>query len=162
MKKIIIFLALSITMFAETVKVDVEYILSKHPKYETVKTELEKEKQRLQELLDTKQKDLNTQKAALDAKADKVTEQEAKDYYSKEEELQNFFSKAQNDLLTFKNQKMQALYTDVLNTMGILQKQKKYDAIVDQDAIFVGKDNIKNVSEEVITLLKGTEKISLN
>jgi len=161
MKKIIVFLALTIVAFAETVKVDVEYIISKHPKFEVVKTDLEKEKQKLQEVLDVKQKELNTAKAALEAKGDKVTEDEAVDYYKKEQDLQTFFTKAQNDLLTFKNQKMQALYTEALSSMDILQKQKKYDAIVDSEAIFVGKDNIKDISEDVIKLLKGTEKINL-
>jgi len=161
MKKLIIFLALTLVTFAETVKVDIEKIIVKHPKYESVISDLEKEKLKLQEVLDVKQKDLNLAKATLEAKGEKVTEDEAVEYYKKEQDLQTFFSKAQNDLLTFKNQKMQGLYTEILSSMDILQKQKKYDAIVDSEAIFVGKDNVKDISEEVIKLLKGTEKINL-
>lgn len=161
MKKLIIFLALTLVTFAETVKVDIEKIMVKHPKYESVISDLEKEKLKLQEVLDVKQKDLNLAKATLEAKGEKVTEDEAVEYYKKEQDLQTFFSKAQNDLLTFKNQKMQGLYTEILSSMDILQKQKKYDAIVDSEAIFVGKDNVKDISEEVIKLLKGTEKINL-
>ena len=161
MKKLIIFLALTLVTFAETVKIDIEKIIVKHPKYESVISDLEKEKLKLQEVLDFKQKEFYTLEATLQSKGETVTETETENYYKMKQDLETFFSKAQNDLLTFKNQKMQGLYTEILSSMDILQKQKKYDAIVDSEAIFVGKDNVKDISEEVIKLLKGTEKINL-
>ena len=161
MKKLIIFIMFSIGVFAETVKVDLDSIITKHPKFETMKTELEKEKIKLQEVLDIKQNELNTEEAALQAKGDKVTEEEAIAFYKKEQELQNLFAQAQNNLSNLKNQKMQSIYTDILNAIEILYKQKKYTAIIDSEAIIQGKDKVKDVSDEVVKLLSGTEKISL-
>ena len=161
MKKIIIFAILSFGLFAETVKVDLDSIIAKHPKFEIMKTDLEKEKTKLQEVLDIKQNELNTEEAALEAKGDKVTEEEAVAFYKKEQELQNLFAQAQTNLSNLKNQKMQSIYTDILNAIEILYKEKKYTAIIDSEAIIQGKDNVKDVSDEVVKLLKGTEKISL-
>lgn len=161
MKKIIVFALLSFGIFAETVKVDLDSIISKHPKFELMKTELENEKIKLQEVLDVKQNELNTEEAALQAKGDKVTEEEAMAFYRKEQELQNLFAQAQNNLSNLKNQKMQSIYTDILNAIEILYKDKKYTAIVDSEAIIQGKDKVKDVSDEVVKLLKGTEKINL-
>lgn len=58
MKKIIVFLSLTLICFAETVSVDLDFLLKSHPKLKTVQNELEKEKTKLE-------KDLN-------AKADKL------------------------------------------------------------------------------------------
>ena len=41
MKKLIVFLALTISMFSETVSVDMDFLLKSHPKLTTVKKELE-------------------------------------------------------------------------------------------------------------------------
>lgn len=161
MKKIIIFLVLTLATFAETVKVNMDYVMSKHPKFETIKTELDTEKQRLQGILDAKQNELNLEKSSLEAKGDKVTEDEAESFYKKEQEVQNLYAQAQNSLLTFKNQKMQGLFTDILAILEILQKNKKYSAVVDVQGIFLGTDSVKDVSEEVIQLFKSTEKINL-
>lgn len=161
MKKIILFMMLSLGIFAETVKIDLDYIISKHPKFESMRNELEKEKARLQEILDLKQNELNMEEAALEAKGNKITEEEALAFYKKEQELQNLFAQAQNVLSGLKNQRMQALYSDVLKSIDILYKEKKYTAIIDAQAIIIGDDKIRDASEEVIKLLKGVERINL-
>lgn len=51
MKKIIIFAILSFGIFAETVKVNLDSIITKHPKFEVMKTDLEKEKQNFKKFL---------------------------------------------------------------------------------------------------------------
>ena len=57
MKKLIVFLALTISMFSETVSVDMDFLLKSHPKLTTVKKELETQKTKLEK--DLKQKELN-------------------------------------------------------------------------------------------------------
>ena len=54
MKKTLIFIALSVSMFCETVSVDMDFLLKSHPKLATVKKELETKKTKLESDLKTK------------------------------------------------------------------------------------------------------------
>ena len=161
MKKLILFLALTVVTFSETVSVNMDYLVNKHPKIETVKKEIETEKTRLETIINQKADELSVEKAALDAKKDKVTEEEATAFYKKEQELQKLYSDSQSSLLSFKDKKLQGLYTEVVEAVKTLQKLKKYDAIVEKTAIYVGAEKITDVSDDVLKTLKSSEKIEL-
>ncbi len=161
MKKLVLFLAITVVAFSETVSVSMDYLVNKHPKIETVKKEIETEKTRLENIINQKADELSVEKSSLEAKKDKVTDAEVENFYKKEQELQKLYSESQNSLLSFKDKKFQGLYNEVVEAVKTLQKVKKYDAIVEKTAIYIGTEKIKDVSEDVLSTLKSSEKISL-
>lgn len=161
MKKIVVFLALVMVTFGETVSVNMDYLVNKHPKIETVKKEIEAEKLRLEKIINDKAEQLSIEKEALEAKKDKVTDEEIDSFYKKDEELQKLYSQSQNALLSFKDTKLKAIYTEVVEAVKTYHKVKKYDAIVEKNAIYVGSEKIKDVSDDVLNTLKKSEPINL-
>ena len=161
MKKLILFLALTVVTFSETVSVNMDYLVNKHPKIEAVKKEIETEKTRLENTIKQKADELSVEKSSLEAKKDKVTDEEIAAFYKKEQELQKLYSESQSSLLSFKDKKFQALYNEVVEAVKTLQKLKKYDAIVEKTAIYIGSEKIKVVSDDVLNTLKSSEKIDL-
>ena len=105
--------------------------------------------------------ELSVEKSSLEAKKDKVTDEEIAAFYKKEQELQKLYSESQSSLLSFKDKKFQALYNEVVEAVKTLQKLKKYDAIVEKTAIYIGSEKIKDVSDDVLNTLKSSEKIDL-
>lgn len=161
MKKLILFLALTVVTFSETVSVNMDYLVNKHPKIEVVKKEIETEKTRLENTINQKADELSAEKASLEAKKDKVTDEEVAAFYKKEQELQKLYSESQSSLLSFKDKKFQGLYNEVVEAVKTLQKLKKYDAIVEKTGIYIGSEKIKDVSDDVLNTLKSSEKINL-
>ena len=93
MKKLIVFLALTISMFSETVSVDMDFLLKSHPKLSTVKKELETQKTKLEKDLNAKGTKLKTEYEALSKKGSKVTDAEKQSFAKKDKELSELYMK---------------------------------------------------------------------
>lgn len=154
MKKLIIFIILTAGIFCETVSVDMDFLLKSHPKLATVKKELETQKTKLEKDLKTKQTKLKTDYDALVKKGDKVTDAEKQAFQKQDKELADLFVKSQKELLTLESTKMNALLAEIKTAVNNYAKTKKYDSVVEKNAVYYGKEKIKDVSGEVLKTLK--------
>lgn len=161
MKKTIVFLALVLATFGETVSVNMDYLVNKHPKIEIAKKDIEAERIRLEKIINEKAEQLSIEREALEAKKDKITDKEIEEFYKKEDDLEKLYMQSQNALLNFKDTKLKAIYGEVVEAVKTFHKIKKYDAIVEKNAIYAGSEKIKDVSEEVLKTFQNTEKINL-
>lgn len=96
MKKLIIFLVIAIGAFAETVSVDLDFLLKSHPKTATVKKEIQNKKVALEKDLNTKGTKLKTDYETLVKKGTKITDAD-KESFAKRKRITNIvykFSKA--------------------------------------------------------------------
>ena len=154
MKKIIVFLALTMTMFSETVSVDMDFLLKSHPKLASVKKELQTQKTKLEKDLNTKGTKLKAEYETLAKKGSKVTDAEKQSFAKKDKELSELYIKSQKDLATLENKKISALVTEIKTAINTYAKSKKYDAVVDKKAIYYGNDKVKDISNEVLKTIK--------
>ena len=154
MKKIIVFLALTISMFSETVSVDMDFLLKSHPKLTTVKKELETQKTKLEKDLNAKGSKLKTEYEALSKKGSKVTDAEKQSFAKKDKELSVLYMKSQKDLATLENTKINALLKEIKTAISTYAKSKKYDAVVEKKTIYYGNDKVKDISNEVLKTIK--------
>lgn len=161
MKKLALFVILTMSLMAETVVVDMNYMISNHPKFKETNVSIESEKTRLETLINEKASKLQEEEKQLEAKGDKRTQEEIDAFTKKDQELQKFYSQSQSNLLKFKNDKMNGLYSEIMETMTTMEKVKKDLVIVDKNAVYIGSEKLKDISDEVLKTLKSSEKISL-
>lgn len=152
MKKIIIFIAISLFAFAETVSVDLDFLLKSHPRIKTVQSELEREKTKLEKDLNTKADNLKKEYEALVKKGNKVTEAEKQAFAKKDRELSEQFIKAQTDLANLEATKINVLINEIKTAINTYAKSKKYTAVVEKKTVYYG--NIKDVSADVLKTIK--------
>lgn len=152
MKKIIAFLALSITMFAETVTVDMDFLVKSHPKMAAVQKELQNEKSKLEKDLNAKAAKLKEEYASLMKKGDKLTDAEKQAFSKKDKELSEQFVKSQNQLGELESKKINALLAEIKTAINNYAKAQKYDAVVEKKTVYYGK--LKDVSAEVLKNIK--------
>jgi len=152
MKNLLIFLALSISIFAETVSVDLDFLLKSHPKLAGVQKELETEKTKLEKNLNTKADKLKAEYGELVKKGDKITDAEKQGFAKKDKELSEQFMKSQKDLATLEAKKINGLVAEIKTAIGTYAKSKKYDAVVEKKTVYYGK--IKDISAEVLKTIK--------
>jgi len=152
MKKLLIFLVLSISIFAETVSVDLDFLLKSHPKLPGVQKELETEKTKLEKSLNTKADKLKAEYGDLVKKGDKITDAEKQSFAKKDKELSEQFMKSQKDLASLEAKKINGLVAEIKTAIGTYAKSKKYDAVVEKKTVYYGK--IKDISAEVLKTIK--------
>jgi Skp family chaperone for outer membrane proteins len=154
MKKLIIFLVIAIGAFAETVSVDLDFLLKSHPKTATVKKEIQNKKVALEKDLNTKGTKLKTDYETLVKKGTKITDADKESFAKKEKELQTLYISSQKQLSELEAKKINALLAEIKTAVNNYAKSKKYDAVVEKKTIYYGNTKIKDVSNEVLKLLK--------
>lgn len=152
MKKIIVFLSLTLICFAETVSVDLDFLLKSHPKLKTVQNELEKEKTKLEKDLNAKADKLKIEYETLAKKGSKITEAEKQAFAKKDKELSEQFVKSQTNLANLETKKINSLVTEIKTAISNYAKTKKYDAVVEKKTVYYG--TIKDISSEVLKTIK--------
>ena len=154
MKKIIIFLWLTVAIFSETVSVDMDFLLKSHPKLTTVKKELETQKTKLEKDLNAKGTKLKTEYETLSKKGSKITDAEKQSFAKKEKELSDLYIKSQKDLATLESKKINALLAEIKTAINTYASSKKYDAVVEKKTIYYGNAKIKDISNDVLKTIK--------
>lgn len=152
MKKFIIFLAMTMSALAETVSVDLDFLLKSHPKLTVVQKELQTEKTKLENVLNAKADKLKIEYEALVKKGDKVTDAEKTNFTKKDKELSEQFVKSQKDLANLEAKKINVLITEIKTAISTYAKSKKYDAVVEKKTVYYG--TVKDISAEILKTIK--------
>lgn len=161
MKKLLVFLLLTLGAFAQTAVIDMDYLVNNHPKFSIVKKDIEAEKVRLETVLNTKSDELSLEYEKLKAKGEAVTAEEKTNFSKKDSDLKELFQGSQQSLSAFEDKKIADLVTEIKTAVLTLSKKNNYDAIVEKKAVYFGLDKLTDISEDVLKVLKTSEKIIL-
>lgn len=158
MKKIIIFIMFSALSFAETVSVDLDFLLKSHPKLASVQNQIVSEKTKLEKDLNGKAEKLKVEYGELVKKGDKITDAEKQNFSKKDKELSALFLSSQKSLAKLEGTKINSLVAEIKKIINDYSKKKNYDSVVEKKTIYYGANKIKDISNDILSILKTQKK----
>lgn len=137
--------------------VNMQKAISNHPNAKTSFQEINDKRVELENEIKEKGNAFVKLKNELTAK-EEVTDEERKELFQKDQELQQFMQIKQQELSDFEKTKIRILQSEIITAADEIKTAEGVDVILDSSVVISGG---KDITDAVVEFLSGVEKINV-
>lgn len=146
--------------------VDMNRVMHKAVAAEAIRKEVGVKYKQFQAEIDKMEKELHTDKEALDKKmagmSEAEREKQEKAFRARIDKIERLMQERKQTLTTANNSSMRKLMEEVTKILGDMAKKKSYDAILTQEAVILAAKTMDITDEVLERLNKDVKKIDID